>query len=263
MSEPTDCRYVWAVIFLLLRQQRDLLVSPQIANEGSTGTVVIVTGEDIFCANIGDSDAVLFSRHPPHRIPQAVSPSHETGEQNKLLSGLKHERLTVTDTPLVDEENEDFLRIRKIAQARQSHPKAYEAPRNGILVNDKASRFNYVAIPGARSLNMTRAFGNLGHKVMRDGSLVEDESPIVSRPHVVHILRTPEMHSIVVGSDGLWDNVDLDDIEAVAFRLGDPQTIAASKSAVKELLRLSVASKRKPDDIAIVFIPLPDVGIVP
>ena len=34
----------------------------------------------------------------------------------------------------------------------------------GILKNERGDRFSYVAVAGARSLNMVRAFGNLGNK---------------------------------------------------------------------------------------------------
>ena len=38
-------------------------------------------------------------------------------------------------------------------------------------------RFNYVALSGAHQLNMTRAFGNFGHKEWRGSKPVRTHSP--------------------------------------------------------------------------------------
>jgi len=259
-------------------------VGPPIpANEGSTGTVLVITATDVFCANIGDSDAILFSRRsrapptdeasPPalSAASSSLSPPSLSRKRARVQTALEHSGITVTDTPMVDEASEDFQRIHKIARARKSHAKTYDAPANGILVNGQASRFNYVAVPGARSLNMTRAFGNLGHKVVRDGRIIEEESPIISRPHVSHTPRVPSMHSIVVGSDGLWDNVSIDKIVDVIGELEDDDdddddddaATEGSQRAAKQLLKMAVASKRKPDDISVIVIPLLRHGAVP
>jgi serine/threonine protein phosphatase PrpC len=212
------------------------------ANEGSTGTVLIITQEEVFCANIGDSDAVLVSEE------EKASPTNKKRQKTN-----KYIQLTTTDTPLVDPSNEDFVRIKQVARTRRTHPLHYKAPEDGILVNQEASRFNYVSVPGARSLNMTRAFGNLGHKQVLVGGeacrLMENESSIIPRPHLTWTKRRREGGAwvLVVGSDGLWDNVDMDEVASVVVGGGEEEAGAVAK----KLLDLAVRRRKKPDDISV------------
>jgi serine/threonine protein phosphatase PrpC len=72
------------------------------------------------------------------------------------------------------------------------------------------------------------------------------------------------MHCIVVGSDGLWDNLDLCEVvQVVDDQLAGAVTEQRVQDVAKDLLRLAVARKRKPDDICVAVIPLLPGGVVP
>ena len=52
-------------------------------------------------------------------------------------------------------------------------------------------RFNYVALSGAHQLNMTRAFGNFGHKEWRGSKPVRTHSQPLERRRVCMALSLP------------------------------------------------------------------------
>ncbi|KAH9261260.1 hypothetical protein BASA81_000964 [Batrachochytrium salamandrivorans] len=215
------------------------------ANEGSTGTVVLVTSEFIYCANVGDSDAVCYFKPPAVTGPK----------KPRLEAKTWFQQLNIADTPLVDELNEDYLRIREIAQLTRpsSGSSSRTLPRDGILTNPRGERFSYVAVAGARSLNMVRAFGNLGNKTfdLETGELVEPQSAIICRPHVQRFARTADMECLVLGSDGLWDNVTQQEVGGeVTSCNADPQRLA------EQLLNLALTTKRKPDDVSVLVLSL-------
>jgi serine/threonine protein phosphatase PrpC len=267
---------------------------PISANEGSTGTVVIVTKSHIICANVGDSDAFIAER-VNHDSPDddqdesSASPS-STGSTSTSIASLDDEmpllkrsrlanafpassfsssqvvltQLTITDTPIPDELNEDYQRIRNIAQRAASNKASISVgtaqvyneklPKDGILRNSRGDRFNYVAVPGARSLNMVRAFGNLGNKRFVDDTILESESPIISRPHLKIVPRTNRICAIVIGSDGLWDNVDKAEVALVMGK--HLLSEGSSKQCAKDLLTRAINARKKPDDVSVVIVPL-------
>lgn len=261
---------------------------PISANEGSTGTVVLVTKDSIFTANIGDSDALLFSEESSSSSlveetdSNSSSPSSlSTGSyendidkhfspykrlRNSVITHLAVNQITVTDTPIVDEENEDYRRIRNIANKTVGVSASDRLPLDGILQSVRGHRFNYVALPGARSLNMVRAFGNLGNKNFINGKIIEIESPIISRPHIKIMPRNSSMKTLIIASDGLWDNVEKDEITSILLsHFGEhwkapgsegPKISEISKTCAIELMRKAVRAKKKPDDVTVIVIPL-------
>ena len=48
---------------------------------------------------------------------------------------------------------------------------------DGVRRSPMGERFNYVALSGAHQLNMTRAFGNFGHKEWRGSKPVRTHRP--------------------------------------------------------------------------------------
>ena len=130
------------------------------------------------------------------------------------------ETMTIADTPIPELDNEDYLRVKHIAQARvRRKPNKTRASRNDGIRRGPSSRFNYVALEGAHSLNMTRAFGNFGHKVYTEdtAAIVELQSPIIVRPHVniFEPAYEDDFLFVVVASDGLWDNLNKDEVAAL------------------------------------------------
>lgn len=180
------------------------------ANVGSTGTVVVVSADAIFVANVGDSEAIL--------IPS---------------DGSDPEVLTTDHRPATAP-REDQERILAIAAAEQRNGASRVAKtwlgaskrglsKTGITerVSSRGHTNAYVAFPGACSLSMTRAFGNGGLKAILPAPVgrgagrmkpprarhVEKLSPIIVRPSVRTLRRPPRGGVIIVASDGLWDNL--------------------------------------------------------
>mmetsp|Transcript_15442 Transcript_15442/g.25235 ORF Transcript_15442/g.25235 Transcript_15442/m.25235 type:complete len:515 (+) Transcript_15442:951-2495(+) len=281
------------------------LQAPRSAHEGSTGTVLIFTNERIYCANVGDSEAVLATRSglvkstsdlgcrdfgvtgtrsalssdPPLPMPKAPPPPASTtglssprmgtaatpaseseatpadtdvtgqdkqtdatnGEKDDLVTEVKSvttsassplsprfivrkletgsstpyitpvvETMTIADTPFPDSLSEDYIRVKRIAETRVRRRASRTRSNTDGIRRGQSSRLNYVALEGAHSLNMTRAFGNFGHKVFDNETVViEQESPIIARPHVNIFEPAYEDDFLfsVVASDGLWDNL--------------------------------------------------------
>lgn len=131
--------------------------------------------------------------------------------------------LSQVDTPRIDQANSDYVRISTIAgKLRSMYLK------EGIELDDgikrgRSGRFNYVRFPGAHSLNMTRAFGNFGHKRyrMKDKRLTLDteNSPIISTPHVetYNLENFRGNYFLVIGSDGLWDNLGKEQVHLMCL----------------------------------------------
>lgn len=169
--------------------------------------------DDIFAPTSSSSSSSSISSFLTGSFGSTAATATTQGLQP---SSRKLEKITVTDTPLRDERNEDYRRIRRVAGSRARPPPVHRdgrprttlPPADGILESTHGERYNYVSIPGSRALNMVRAFGNFGNKTMsEEGKIVESESAIIARPHVNVVKRDGRMRAIVIGSDGLWDNV--------------------------------------------------------
>jgi len=152
-------------------------------------------------------------------LGSSVTPIRSSEHKDSFINRMT--KLTVVDTPACDSNCPDYLRIRSIARKRRA---IYL--KQGIKLDDgikqgKDDRFNYVRFPGAHSLNMTRAFGNFGHKrFVKNSSGIHldiDSSPIISTPHVkkFNLNNYNGNYFLVLGSDGLWDNLE----KAAVFKL--------------------------------------------
>jgi len=80
--------------------------------------------------------------------------------------------------------------------------------------------------------------------------------------------RTDDMRYIVAGSDGLWDNLEMEEIRSAVDLVFDDASLDGTQADIartvaKTLLQKAVACKKKPDDIAVIVIPLPKGGVVP
>lgn len=216
------------------------------ARTGSTGTVIIVKNRKLTVANIGDSEAKLFSFYQKKQKNFELSrnvirdlkssmadntlstfPNSNKAVLQTFIELFYHEKkatdssfhsvtLTECHTPVVSLTSSDYNRISKIASKREAEFKSaglmYKFG-DGIR-RGAANRYNYVRLPGTHALNMTRAFGNFGHKTfIRKNErylLNTEESPVVSTPFV----KEYDLDQVdrkdcffILASDGLWDNV--------------------------------------------------------
>ena len=229
------------------------------ANEGSAGTVVVIAPGSLLCANVGDCDAYVFSDVSGH------------GEKRTRVT-LSSQKLTVTDTPKVAEEDEDYIRIKKVAhdnlnessltadgiffpllrrmRKNSGNPLLSESMLNEEM-REQNRRSAYVAIPGAHMLNMTRAFGNFGCKSFSpSGELDEKRSAVICRPHVMGVPRTGMERWLVVASDGLWDNITVEEVAEELERRGH-----SAEEMASNLLKRAMQGNKK-DDISLIVVNL-------
>ena len=286
------------------------------AHEGCTATAIVYSNNKLYVANVGDSEALLLgnsnrintfkkkqvvltprSMRRPRPTSFGESPgarifaSPETTEEKSEGSGasdmemeeeeedLEADLLTVAHTPSVEPQDEDYLRIKRIAESRTEMFK-YIVPRpvDGIR-RGPSDRLNYVTLEGAHSLNMTRAFGNFGHKSYKAVNgrpvLQESDSPVTPRPHVRVIDISKDQYFLVVATDGLWDNLDKTQVSQIVKNYcslslrelrtqvtelkqgtATPESVLAelAKGAAIELLSKAVETNKKPDDITVVIV---------
>ncbi|GBG28899.1 Protein phosphatase 2C 1 [Hondaea fermentalgiana] len=172
---------------------------------------------------------------------------------------LRAETLTIADTPVPHLLNEDYIRVKQIAETRvrRKASKTRSSRSDGIR-RGPSNRHNYVALEGAHSLNMTRAFGNYGHKVFSQDSpreIIEPESPIIVRPHVniFEPAYKDDFLFVVVASDGLWDNLHKDEVSTVvtefcARRLRASSTDSEPTSITSSPTRVAPSSTGMQDE---------------
>ena len=181
--------------------------------------------------------------------------------------------LTPCDTPTTNAECEDYQRIKRVAEARTRTRSSNGSERypDGVQRQRGLERLNYVALNGAHRLNMTRAFGNFGHKEWRGTAAVESASPVIARPHLAAHLRTGREQFLVIGSDGLWDNLSHGAVSAILRKHAWPvgvgpagQEEPAARScdwgrgvaqrAAQELIDAALRVNKKADDITCVVV---------
>jgi len=165
--------------------------------------------------NIGPETVSMDTSEPARLITRPVEPGCPE------VPNLRAETLTIADTPVPDPLNEDYIRVKQIAETRvrRKASKTRSSRSDGIR-RGPSSRHNYVALEGAHSLNMTRAFGNFGHKVFSQDqrrTIIEPQSPIIVRPHVniFEPAYKDDFLFVVVASDGLWDNLRKDEVSSI------------------------------------------------
>ena len=80
----------------------------------------------------------------------------------------------------------------------------------------KGGRTTYVQVGNAPGLNMTRAFGNFGLKSIDSRGECNDELSAVAIDAHLSSRSTREVAFMVIGSDGLWDNLSRDEVGRLA-----------------------------------------------
>jgi len=141
---------------------------------GSTATAVVILGNQLFVANIGDSDAILYSKGGFKQMTE----THST--QNVM----EIERVVGCGGKIVHDKN-------KIA--RVGHPVW-----NPILVN----------------IALTRSIGDAYFKdnkyTTKEGKIMN--SGLISTPFFSKWTLTRDDYFIIIASDGLWDFMSFEDV---------------------------------------------------
>jgi len=188
---------------------------------GSTGCCVVVTPSHIITANIGDSRAVMGSEGLDGATTAvALSTDHTPdmpGERARVEAAggqvveMQHSRTRLRfGAPPEEAEEEEEATVLRVG-----HPAA-----KGF------------------SLAMTRSFGDFALKM--DEGRSAREQVVVAEPEVTVRTRGPGSRSIVVASDGIWD--ELSNEQAVAtvaqhLREGDGEPAARCAAAADALVK--------------------------
>lgn len=145
-------------------------------NSGTTMVLVLVTSDKLFCANVGDSRAILIQKDNNFKPLSRDHKPYTIDKLNILLNELKE----------IDDDDYMF----------------YESELDRIEINEgKVSEDGYVMIKLIDSnkefkLGMTRTLGNFN----------ANKEAIVNEPEIIVVERNVELDlCIVVACDGVWD----------------------------------------------------------
>jgi serine/threonine protein phosphatase PrpC len=151
----------------------DRLLMEHMTNKGgSTSTVVVIVGSELYIGHLGDSRAVLAIQDKPlGRVPQTAD--HDLPVRAQRVSR--------------DHRPDDPDERRRIIEA------------GGVVVQGRV-------IGKESAINMSRALGDFDFKLPRNEARADF---ISSKPYVPEAIKlTPECRFIVLGSDGLWDQIE-------------------------------------------------------
>jgi len=72
--------------------------------------VLLVSSDKLYCANVGDSEAILVTKSGTVVSSQPID-GVTTSSLRKVTHG-RRETMTVIDTPIPDAKNADYLRVK-------------------------------------------------------------------------------------------------------------------------------------------------------
>ncbi|EME26396.1 Probable protein phosphatase 2C 54 [Galdieria sulphuraria] len=197
--------------------------SPYGANSGTTATVVLISEDEVYVSNVGDSGVVLGRCIPQGRECLKMEPSASVREC------------------LSEEEKSDFYWEGYFVTA--SHRLESLEERSRVEATDAIIDGEYIVsrLGEGGALNLTRTLGDLD---MRACGVLAD-------PFTNHLVLGPCDKFLIIASDGLWDSHD---------RKLSPQNIVdiisnnlcCTKDACRQLLQL--AEEDGPfDDCTVIF----------
>uniref|UniRef100_M4BCU8 PPM-type phosphatase domain-containing protein n=1 Tax=Hyaloperonospora arabidopsidis (strain Emoy2) TaxID=559515 RepID=M4BCU8_HYAAE len=185
-------------------------------DDGTTAAVVLIRGNRLITANIGDSRAVVSIRGQALDIIEEQTP------------GRADERKRIEEQGgWVNEERE--LQLSKLHCMDLSDPKIQQRAER---VGEALSRYEYWAFPE-------------GHDRMFRGDLV------ISVPECQEIEITPEFDFLILACDGLWDTIKSKEaVKYVADRLSQGYS---AKQASQSLANLAIRSGSS-DNVSVVIV---------
>lgn len=153
---------------------------------GSTATTILIRGNTLWCANIGDSTGILVKRGSLTRVEAA---SRRFAKQSMLV--LKSEKMTVDHKPSDPEETERIVANGGCVGANRGR-QGGEGPIR-VWKYDASLPDGQASYPG---LAMSRSFGDIA----------AHECGVISTPTIRRLVLQPEDDAfIVLASDGVWD----------------------------------------------------------
>ena len=248
-------------------EQEDKLKTPM----GSTGVVVLISNDVMYCINAGDSRAILATSSPslrllPYPHDKSLDPLLVDNDGNSIKSSDHSNSHLLIDNDVFSSLDQIFQypsnhlqsnwKVLRLSVDHKPHlhvevekireRKAFVMP---DASGSKGARLGVVSGP---AVAVSRAFGDF---YLGNG--------ITSSPHLLSYQLDPSHDLfIIMGSDGVWDVIN--DAHAIQFALmifnlhlpliQSPSLIC---SIVASRLRDLVISLGSGDDISVVVVPLP------
>ncbi|KAK4533574.1 hypothetical protein CCYA_CCYA18G4456 [Cyanidiococcus yangmingshanensis] len=198
---------------------------------GTTGIIVLLHGRDLYCANVGDSRAVLGRRLGS--AGNSDTGQHARGKQARYTAVA----LSVDHKP--DRPDE-----RKRIQALGGHVESWHGNIGPARVWLPTTR-----VPG---LAMSRSFGDQ----------VVENIGVTADPEIYQLRLCPADAFIVLGSDGIWEFLSNDEVVQFVGRRKDqgesPQAVA--EQLVREAVRRWMAEESVIDDTTCIVVYLEPMG---
>jgi serine/threonine protein phosphatase PrpC len=198
---------------------------------GTTGIIVLLHGRDLFCANVGDSRAVLGRR--TNGMAATDGGQHTRG---------KHVRYS--PVPLSVDHKPDRPDERKRIQALGGHVESWHGNIGPARVWLPTTR-----VPG---LAMSRSFGDQ----------VVENIGVTADPEIYQLRLCPADAFIILGSDGIWEFLSNEEVVQFVGRRKDqgesPQAVA--EQLVQEAVRRWMSEESVIDDTTCIVVYLEPVG---
>jgi serine/threonine protein phosphatase PrpC len=198
---------------------------------GTTGIIVLLHGRELFCANVGDSRAVLGRRLTGRGASDDAAATRSKQARYYAVA------LSVDHKP--DRPDE-----RKRIQNLGGHVESWHGNIGPARVWLPTTR-----VPG---LAMSRSFGDQ----------VVENIGVIADPEIYHLEVCPADAFIVLGSDGIWEFLSSDDVVQFVGRRKDqgesPQAVA--EQLVQEAVRRWMAEESVIDDTTCIVVYLEPVG---
>lgn len=212
---------------------------------GSTAVFVLLVDDRLFCANVGDSRAVLA------RMPRAKGEERKTMVQPESLTSTMIQERASEAVPVVL--TYDHRPTRPDEKARLVNAGARVEVWAAVDVGEERVWLPDSRMPG---LAVSRTFGD---KIVKDYG-------VFARPEITEILLSEEDSFLIVASDGLWEYISNEDaVQFVAERKDTETAQHVAEALVKEATEQWIQQDNVIDDISVivVYLDVTDSSIPP
>lgn len=197
---------------------------------GSTGVFVLVHGTSLFCANVGDSRAILGREAPKGRPRRSMTHSDPDDLVSSRSRGASHPNRQYVSVPLSFDQKPMRADEKERLLACGARVDAWES----IDVGEERVWLPDVRTPG---LAVSRSFGDL----------ILKPYGVNATPEVYSLELCEEDRFLVMGSDGVFEFISTEEVTEIVGRWRDN---GSAQDAAEELVRC--ATDRWIDDDSVI-----------